>query len=1538
MGARANRRGKKEAQPSAPSVAAHEVEAADALEGGPLFSVVGIGASAGGLEAFTQLLRALPVDTGMAFVLVQHLSPNHVSALAEILSRATRMPVAEVIDELALEPNHVYVIPPDRDMLIAYTRLRLLPRSREGRQHPIDHFFRSLATQQRHMAIGVVLSGTASDGTLGLEEIKAEGGITFAQDESAQQHGMPYSAVASGCVDFVLSPEGIAAEIGRIGKHPYVAPPPRGRVRSGDRRESAHTKESLTPILDLLRSATNVDFTQYKVNTLQRRIGRRMVLQHQEGLEAYASSLRKSPGEAEALCQDILISVTSFFRDPEVFESLKHERIPALLTERSHHDPVRAWVVGCSTGEEAYSLAMILVEALEASGGQFTAQVFATDLNAAGIERARAGVYSRERLQDVSRERLRRFFVEQNGEFRVSKPLRDMCVFSRHNVLADPPFSRMDIVTCRNLLIYLEPEPQQRILPVLHYALKQRGLLVLGASESVGRFGELFAEGEGKLKIFAKKPGSGRVPPMPNFSRRGALLSDGQVAAAQTLASLVGVPRMSAGAGSDVHRAADRLLAGFAPPAVLVDSNLEILQFRGDTEPFLVPAQGRASLLLLRMVRPELLQPLQALLLRARKENVAVREAGLRMRAGGEERGLDLEVLPVRGGILHEGYLLVLFKDPSPDGEPLERAQPERVPAAPETSAANAARLEHELASAREHLQTVMEQFESANEELQSSNEETQSTNEELQSINEELETSKEEIQSSNEELTTVNDELRSRNTELGRLNSDLTNLISSVQMAVVIVGRDLRIRRFSPLAEKLLNLIPTDVGRPITDIRTKLIIPELDPLLIAAIDTVTPQERDVQSGDGHWYSVRVRPYLTAENKVDGAVLSLVDIDAIRRARDHAETIVATLREPLLVLDADLHVQSAGSAFYDTFRLGREAVVGRAFFELDGGKWDIPELRGLLEELLLHGTAFEGLQVAREFASIGARTLVLNARKLRLPGAERPSILLAFEDVTDHNRATTALQVSETRYRRLFESAQDGILILDAKSARISDANPFLDDLLGYTHAELLGKELWQIGLFKDAEASKAAVEELQQKRYIRYEDLPLRTKTGQKIDVEFVSNVYTEGEHSVIQCNIRDISQRKKLEADLAKRNTELASADVAKNNFIAVLSHELRSPLNIINLWTKIIQRPRVDEGTLRKGVDIIQSSVQAQSQLIEDLLDVHRITAGKLRLEFDQLDLAAIVRSTVETMLPEVREKGIRVRNRIEPKPLHILGDPARLQQVLRNLLGNAVKFTPRGGEIRVSLKRSGARAELRVRDTGEGISAQMLPLIFDRFRMAEPLASHAHGGLGLGLAIARQLVELHGGTIGAESAGKGVGATFTISLPLVARSKVLRRRRAPAKGAPVHEERSLAGVTVLAVDDEADAREALQHLLDGVGATTIVAGSTDEALVSFKKRRPDVIVSDIGMRGRDGYELLRAIRALPAGKGGGVPAIALTAYSTLEDRDRAMGAGFQLHLSKPVESARLIGAVAALVSGSAATSAGAQQRRAKKISRR
>ena len=864
------------------------------------FSIVGIGASAGGLEAFTELLKHLPADSGLGFVLVQHLDPTHESALTEILGRVTAMPVSEVANDQAVLPNHVYVIPPNASLIIQQGVLTLQPRRQTGgAQRSIDRFFQSLAEDLHERAIGVVLSGTATDGTVGLEAIKGEGGLTFAQDgKSAKYDSMPQSAAATGCVDFVLSPANIARELVRVAQHPYLA--------SDGTDPQAADPNALAKILLLLRRGFGVDFSLYKPGTIRRRLARRMVLNKLNKLHAYAGFLQGNAAELGALYADMLISVTSFFRNPEAFEVLKQIVFPKLLTPQREY-PVRVWVLGCSTGQEAYSLAMAFEEYCgQTSSHTPRLQIFATDLNRAVLDKARRGLYVKSLVQDVSAERLRRFFVEEDGGYRVHKRIRELCIFARQSILSDPPFSRVDLISCRNLLIYLESVAQKKILPAFHYALKPGGFLFLGASESVGAFSELFECADKQQKIFSKKPA-----PTPIFRMADSL--GHSTANPQIPSGASGGTPEEIRAGPDAQREADRVtLKQFGPPGVLVNAELQVLEFRGSTGAYLEVPAGKASFDLLRMAREGLALPLRAALTKAKKEDRTVREENVPVRRDDETRMVDIQIIPLKN--LKERCYLILFAEAerrSAGVDPVSlisnrrRAGSKGAGSGPKRATEQSkkrshesqriAELERELGLTRDKRQSLREENEAANEEFQAASEELQSANEELQSINEELETSKEELESTNEELTTVNEEMVNRNAELNRLNSDLNNFQTSVHLAVVLLGRDLTIRRFSPLAEKAFSLRASDVGRPIGALKHDLDFPGLEQFLAQVIDTAQSQEREVQDKEGRWYLLRARPYLALDNKIDGATLVLVDINALKLSERAAESARASL-------------------------------------------------------------------------------------------------------------------------------------------------------------------------------------------------------------------------------------------------------------------------------------------------------------------------------------------------------------------------------------------------------------------------------------------------------------------------------------------------------------------------------------------------------------------------------------------------------------------------------------------------------------------
>jgi two-component system, chemotaxis family, CheB/CheR fusion protein len=838
------------------------------------FLIAAVGASAGGVEAYTELIRDLPDDTGMAFVLIQHLDPKHHSILTELLARETRIPVEEVTDGIRIEPNRIYVIPPNASMSISDNTLQLGPRAEgPGVPMPIDHFMRSLAEAQGDCAVGIILSGSGTDGTLGMAEIQAQGGVTFAQDEnSAKYDGMPRSAIGGGCVDYVLSPKEIARELTRIARHPYGSHPgPDG----GGNENTAMRK-----VFELLRRSVGVDFTHYRQTTILRRIQRRMIVHKFEKLADYVKYIQTNPHEIKALYQDMLINVTSFFRNPRVFDAMMSAVFPALTKNRSKDLPIRIWVPGCASGEEPYSLAIALLEFLGERVHQYTIQIFGTDVSTSSVAKARSGLYPDNIQGDVSPDRLRCFFTKTDTGYRISKNIRDMCIFARHNLLSDPPFSQMDIICCRNLLIYLEPVLQNKVIALFHYATRPGGFLILGAAEGVGSCTNLFSTEDRAHRIFSKKGAALRQT--VTFSLN-PLREHGELGPFR----IPGKPPDTAWKYVEAQKEFDRrLINQFSPATAFINADLEIVHTRGNISRYLKLAPGRASLDILKMAREGLLLDLRNALSRAKKENVTVRKQNVVIKNGNgngtdaathtieRNRVVNFEVVPIMIGSFKEKYFMVVFHDATTmPAAKSKRGKPVRHPASP---VHRIAKLEQQLDATKEYLQSVIETQEATNEELQSANEEILSSNEELQSTNEELETAKEELQSTNEELSTVNDELRSRNIEITQINNDLTNLLASIDIAVVMVGSDLTIRRFTPRAQKQLGLIPGDVGRPLSNINLLIEIPDFQNMVLKVMSTFRPVEKDLASRGGAQLMLRILPYRTIENKIDGAVITLL--------------------------------------------------------------------------------------------------------------------------------------------------------------------------------------------------------------------------------------------------------------------------------------------------------------------------------------------------------------------------------------------------------------------------------------------------------------------------------------------------------------------------------------------------------------------------------------------------------------------------------------------------------------------------------------
>jgi two-component system CheB/CheR fusion protein len=950
------------------------------------FPIVGIGASAGGLEALEQFLKGIPQKSGMAFVIVQHLDPTQPGMLPELLQRATPMPVIQVTETVTIRPDSIYVIPPGHDLSLLHRSLYLLePHAPRGLRLPIDFFFRSLADDLQEKSIGVILSGMGSDGTIGLRAIKEKGGLALVQDPaSAKFDGMPRSAIDARLADIIAPASDLPEKILAFVRHRPIITEPEPQVEP-------RTGSTFDKVIILLRARTGHDFSLYKKNTVNRRVERRMAIHQIDRITDYVRFLQENPPELDLLFKELLIGVTSFFRDPAVWEELGDRVIPDLIAASPDGTTLRAWVAGCSTGEEALSLAIVFREALgkASPARQCTLQIYATDLDRDAIDRARTGFYPESIATDVSEERLDRFFIKEGKDYRVRKEIREMVVFAPQNVIMDPPFTRLDILSCRNLLIYLEPEIQRKLIPLFHYALNPGGVLVLGTAESIGGFTDLFSPLDPKLRLYRRIMNPLRAAPIefptaffPKTGTADPHPVQRPVVNLQSLADQV-------------------ILQQYAPAAVLTSDTGDILYINGRTGRFLEPAAGKANWNIFAMARDGLRADLGGAFRQVLRQEEPVALRGVRIEVDGGIVHADVTIQKLAEPASLKGLVLIVLADvPPPPPEALARVR--------HTGRHEEVReLEKRLRQSEEDLQTTREEMQSSQEELKSTNEELQSTNEEIQSTNEELTTSKEEMQSLNEELQTVNTELESRVADLSHVNDDMKNLLNSTNIATVFLDNRLNLRWYTTGMTKLVNLLPGDVGRPVTDIASDLFYPDLLRDAGEVLRTLALAETEVAVRDGHRFSVRIIPYRTLENRIDGVVITFTDITAFRgleqelsEARTFAEAIVATIREPLLVLDSAMRIVSANRSFFETFRVSQKEVRDRELYALGDGQWDIPELRQLLEIVLSENTAFDDFRVDHLFPTIGRRILLLNARRIITEGANKELILLAFEDVT----------------------------------------------------------------------------------------------------------------------------------------------------------------------------------------------------------------------------------------------------------------------------------------------------------------------------------------------------------------------------------------------------------------------------------------------------------------------------------------------------------------------------------------------------------
>ena len=1346
------------------------------------FPVVGIGASAGGLPALLSLFENMPVSHGMAFVVILHLSPRHPSAADAILQRATRMPVVQVTSRVTIEPGHVYVIAPNQQMSMMDGLLLVdeLERPR-GRHVAIDMFFRTLAETHRERAVAIVLSGTGADGAVGLARVKEQGGVTLVQSpEDAEHDGMPAAAILTGAVDFVLPVVDMPQKLIELWENARaIELPPAGDgdapvAQVTDPADTPDAESALQGIIGLLLSHTGHDFRHYKRATVLRRIERRLQVRGVRTLPEYRALLETDAAEHKALLGDMLIGVTNFFRDREAFESIERDIIPELFKDKGPTDEVRAWVAACATGEEAYSMAMLLADQAAQSEHPPGFQVFASDIDERAITNARGGSFPAAIITDVTPSRLRQYFSKEDSRYRIRKTLRDHILFASHNLLRDPPFSRLDLISCRNLLIYLNRDVQVRVLQTFHFALKPGGYLFLGSSESAESVADYFIPVDKKNRIYRARGGIRTMQYQPPH----AAAANPRLAEAAR-AKLPGKRQYSY---AELHQ---RALAQFAPPSAVVDNEGNIVHMSEQAGAFLRMTGGEPSRSLLTLVLPELRLELRSALYQATQNAARVECRPIQLPEKKELGTIAMTVSPFRDEEAETDFLLVLFNR-------VEQAPDRAAPLLPNGSQdVVLSQLEAELQRKREQLQETIENAEISTEELRASNEELQAINEELRSATEELETSKEELQSVNEELVTVNYELKVKVEETGKANDDLNNLIASTDIATIFVDSGLRIKRFTPRAADLFSIIASDIGRSLLDLTHRLDYDQLAEDANATFETLRLVEREVRSNDGRCYIVRLLPYRTNEDRIEGAVMTFFDITARRQAEDQA-------------------------------------------------------------------------------------------------------------------------RASEERMRMVAESADDYAIITLDEDGRVTSWNKGAQHLFGFSAEEMLGQAIERVFVPEDVAAGVPADELRRARAEGRAEDerWHLR-KDGSRFFCSGVTTPLRNGVFHGYAKIARDATRRERqgLEREQASRDreavtrTEAANTMALKDEFLSVTAHELRHPLNMININVELLARmPEIRKSApFMRAATIIRNAVLSQAKIIDDLMDVSRVRTGKLSLAMAPVALGAVLQNIAGVQRADPATRDIRIDVIDEAEGVYVLADLVRIEQVVLNLLSNAVKFTPGGGHIDVRLVREEGGVRVDVTDSGQGIAPDFLPHVFDMYDQGVSVTTRSKGGLGIGLALVREIIALHGGRVEAFSEGIGKGARFSFWLPL------LDRHGAPVPGAADVVGESLAGLRILVVDDMEEMLMVFKSLLEVSGATVFEATSARAGLAILEREEIDLLISDISMPEMDGYEFLAQVRANP--KLAALPAIAISGMRRDNDIARARAAGFSAHLGKPVSFDRL-----------------------------
>jgi len=1427
---------------SSTPTAAQEAQAAQ-------LSIVGIGASAGGLESLERLFRALPSSPGLAFVVIQHLSPDFKSLMDELMGRYTDLTVRRASNGDHVLPDHVYLLPPGKELEIQDGRLWLFDRPGTGLNLPIDRFFTSLAEEVGDRAIVVILSGTGSDGSRGAKRVHEQGGVVLVEDpDSARFDGMPNAAIQADVADLVMTPEGLATALaGRAFK-----------ATGSDREPSDH----LGNIFAMLRESFGIDFSQYKISTVLRRIQRRVDLRKHDTLKGYVARLNDDPSELSQLGHDLLIGVTQFFRDPDSWRVLEHEVIPRLVSEADSSRGVRAWVTGCATGEEAYSLGMLLHEEVRRSRPSLPVKIFASDVHRGAIERAGHGIFTDEALRQVGPELRTRYFAERSdGALQVVQALRHSIVFAHHNILRSAPFTSLDLATCRNMLIYFRPPAQSYVLSTLSYGMRVGSALMLGPSESLGTSVSDFEPLDEAHRIYLKVRSTRRVPVLP--STRQSPAPQGERG---------GAPRREQRLLSYYDAVLDRVM----PPAFLLDGKRELLNCFGGSERLLQMRKRRPTQDFVDLVPEQVRLPLAGALARASKQLQTVRFHGLKW--GEEEEVFDLEISNVGTAERNHAYLILLHPP-----RQRERVEPEPAAiAAVDITHERVRDLESQLENARENLQATVEELETSNEEMQASNEELVAANEELQSSNEEL-------QSVNEELHTVNVEHQGKIREVSDINADMRQLLESTGEAIVLLDEQLYIRRFTSLASTLFNLLPHDVGRPLTNFRHPLHYPELVKDIAACHDRQSTSEKYVSAADGGYYLVRISAYSRDGDKgFRGVVLTIRDLSALREAQKQVEllsSIVESSRDAVIALDPRRRILVWNDAASHLYGYSGAEVVGSAFDVV------VPaSRRPELDEVFSATSPGDPHETTRLHKNGSELEVSSTCSPMYDPDGRVRAYSMIERDISERKRRERALEQRERLLADMFNNSPDMLASTDVRTGMLLEMNQTIRTQLGYREDEVRKLHFTQLYAQESQAQAQRNMDVFRATGELRDVEMLMLRKDSTTFEVS-LSATGLRDEHGHVarsRAVLRDISERKRAER-------QLASAAQMRERFMAMVSHELRTPMHAIRSAGEVLSNQSLDDAQHQQALQIVQRQSGQMTRLLDDLLDVARITSDKLELAKVPYDLRDAVSDAALALRGRFSERGVELVWNRPDTPLPILGDPARLQQVFTNLLNNSLRHCDQRGRVAILVTRQDGMCGISVQDDGDGIEAEQLTRIFELFAQAPQSIARELRGLGLGLSISQRIIVAHGGTLVAHSDGKGHGAVFTATLPVSA-------------GILLQEERSLPRehLSIVLVEDQDDSREMLQLVLQTRGHDVVSASDGPEGLEAILRERPDVALVDIGLPGMDGYELAKRVRAELANS---VKLVALTGYGQPKDVARSNESGFDRHVTKPLATDKL-----------------------------